>query len=198
MSQSTNSIAAAIADLQAFSAGAVQLVTEVYRGLAINAFHYVAMNTPQWSGNAASNWNIGLGTVDTTVTYELLSSNVAERASMTGRKRNYPRMKFGAPVAQKGDERGVQVATARAASKVPAVTLAVPVYISNAAEGLNRESYIQFLETNPDNFLRAVNEPGHMVTLAALKGNSFGVLNDFQITTLRNLALGNLQGGIFA
>lgn len=167
-------------------------VMEVYRGVAIAVFHYVALNTPQWSGNAASNWNIDVGAPTFRVTTSLKEGAVfmAESAVDSGWK-NVSRWQFGVPVASKGDPRAVEMAVARN-SGFSLPSLETDVFINNAAEDLDGKKYIRLLEENPGNYLRPENEPGHMVAMCVAEFNAkFPVLTPSIQEGFRKVRLGN-------
>lgn len=167
-------------------------VVDVFRGFAVALFNYAVWETPQWSGSAASNWNFRYGYASSEVDYDLKIGNLSERGSRSG-GRNLPRMKFGVPVAQKGDSRAIAVAAARNAGKPETVIgHSLGIFITNASKNLNGESYIGMLEENPNNYLRAVNEPGHMMAFGVLKATVlFADINPSQEAQLKSLGLGD-------
>ena len=138
---------------------------EVLRGIAVEAFFKVANETPQWTGNAASNWNLSVGSPDFSVSTELLSqySDSEDFGAMFGAEF------VGGDIKQKGDPEAVSMAVSYNAGRQYQIkSLDLPVYITNSAEGLNGEAYLQMLEENPGNFLRPENNPGHMVQNAVV------------------------------
>jgi len=154
-------------------------VNQVYRGWAIATFHRVAMETPQWTGNAASNWNLAINQPDYSVTYSL------KLAAKDGRS---------GPPSAKGDARAAKLAARRAQSSgINAVTIRDTVYITNATENLNGSLYIQHLEEDTNNFLRSVNKPGHMLEYTRNTADSLGVLTPAQEKALQSLTLGQLH-----
>lgn len=183
------------AELDAWFAKTTQRILYAYRGLSAAVFNYVAWETPQWSGSAAANWNIRFGYISDETDMSLKASNTSERGSLSG-PRNLARMKFGVPTAQKGDPRAVQIAAARNAGRLTSITGAfesVPVYITNNAKGLSGEAYLQMLEANPNNFLRPVNDPGHMVARGLAKASArFAILSPADEAALKTLKLGDL------
>lgn len=167
-------------------------IVDVFRGFAVALFNYAVWETPQWSGSAASNWNLRYGYPSSDVGYELKIGNISERGSLSG-SRNVSRLKFGVPVSQKGDGRAMTVAVARNADK-PSTIIghSLDIFITNASKSLSGESYIEMLETNPNNYLRAVNEPGHMLAYGSAKAMViFADINQAQEAQLKSLSLGD-------
>lgn len=197
-SASVDSILAAAQQLEIYGQRLGEVCEEIYRGLCIDMFHSVVMNTPQWTGNAASNWNLGVGHRDTTYDVTLKASNQSERASQS-KTRNASRTRFGSPVAEKGDTRAADIAVSRNAGREQAITLTSTVFITNYSKSLSGETYIKKLEDNANDFLRPVNRPGHMVEITEAKVQLLmGRLSEPEIITLRNLKLGNYYGGVLA
>jgi len=125
---------------------------QVYRGLAVAMFNYVAWETPQWTGNAAANWNFSVGAPDLTSDSTLKTSqSVVDRL-------------MGIGALEKGNAEAVQIAAGRNEGRQYAVTLAAPTYIANAAQELDGTVYASYLEENPNNYLRPENEPGAMMS----------------------------------
>ena len=162
---------------------------EVFRGWVTATFHANVMETPQWSGNAAANWRVGIDR-------PIYSSD-------TSFKQGNERTKW-KPKASKGE--GGLPAVYRACREFrrgafdqiglfSASGRPMTVYISNDAKNLNHESYIQFLEENPKGFLRSVNEPGHMVERAAHSAGNLGVLTPADVATFRAIRPGNVRMG---
>ena len=158
-------------------------VVEVYRGMAITAFNYAVQETPQWSGNAAANWNFDIGAPSFRVDSFLKDAS------------------YEVPVAlftpgKKGDSLAISASTARAAAgfaaltglaKTPGAAYALPaVYINNASEEAGGDRYIQMVEENPNSYLRKENEPGHMLARAkAVAGAQVGYLQGPVASKLR-------------
>ena len=156
---------------------------EVYRGIAVGAFFMVAENTPQWSGNAASNWNLSVGSPDTSVITELLEQYTDKMffSDILGGQF------IDAPVNAKGDPKAIALAANYNSGNQYRITdLDAKVFISNSSVNLDNEAYIQMLEDNAGGFLRPENEPGHMVqeTVAAL-GVTYGLLSGSDIANLK-------------
>jgi hypothetical protein len=177
-----------------FLLAAEKELADVFRGFAVAVFHRVAINTPQWSGNAASNWNFSVGKVDTSVIYDLKEGNKLSARAAGGPKRKWST--YGAPVAQAGDPRAIQVAVSRNQGRDAEVKgLSTSVYLTNSAQDLGRKGYMNFLEENPEGFLRPENEPGHMVARTAALAGSLGELTPDQVYSLRSLKFGDLTNG---
>jgi hypothetical protein len=137
-------------------------VSDFYRGWTVKMYRQAVWTTPQWTGNAASNWNYGVGTIDTSYTSAKLKSLWKEATQ----------------VHKRGDEVAVQESFIRNKGKDTAVVVMggkLPdIFISNHSKSLSGESYAGYLEENPNNFLRTVNEPGHMLQAVRYKFGSLG------------------------
>ena len=93
----------------------------------------------------------------------------------------------------------MMVAISRNAGYVGAINNPwVPVFITNAARDLSGDSYAGMLEANPNNYLRAVNEPGHMVARGVAKASAkFAMISPSDEASLRFLKLGDqINAGI--
>lgn len=164
---------------------------QVYRGVAVTLFNYVTYETPQWTGSAAANWNISAGAPDFSVDLSLKMSNTSERASK-GSARNLSRTRFGSPVAQKGDERAIQLAASRNAGKFAGLVTFAPIFLVNAAKGLQGDAYARLLEENPNNYLRPENEPGHMLANAyAAVSMKFALISEADANQLKIARIGD-------
>lgn len=169
---------------------------QAFRGFCVGAFHKVAMETPQWSGNAASNWKLSIGSPDTSVSTELLQANTPAANRVTRADQGaYFGYGFGPPLYSAGDPYAVQVAAARNRGRDTLIKLGSTVYISNSSESLSGQSYIAMLEANPNNFLRAVNEPGHMVERTAVEMNNLNFVGEREFYELVSLRLGDWDNG---
>lgn len=163
-------------------------VTEAFRGFCVLAFHKVVMNTPQWSGSAASNWNFSVGSEDTSVDYTFKLEDAAKNKH--GAFYGYSDYSLQSP-----HPNATPTAFVKNLGKENAVALDSEVYICNSAESLDHQSYIMFLEDNPNNFLRPENNPGHMVEYAIneLSGPEF---TEAQLKILRDVKIGQLTEGL--
>ncbi|MFU8831017.1 MAG: hypothetical protein ACNA7J_02565 [Wenzhouxiangella sp.] len=155
-----------------------QACGEVYRGYALAVYHRILTETPQYSGNAVSNWNVSMGQPNYKVKYTWKESG--------SNLRWVPRFSKGAPPAI------MDSVHSNSAIFAGPFTLTAPYYLANAAENLDKKSYIQLLERNPNFFLRPVNEPGQMVERVANSARTFGILSQARIESLRKLAPGQL------
>lgn len=156
--------------------GIEEEVTDVFRGYCVALFHNLVAETPQWSGNAAANWRLSVGTPDTSEDSLLLAeSKFAGKSGV---------------VHEKGDPKALRIAAEENNGRDQDISLFTPVYISNSSQSLSGESYIMQLETNPNDFLRDVNEPGHMVERTEVTGD-LGVLGPAQVQGLQRLTLGD-------
>jgi hypothetical protein len=156
-----------------------QACGEVYRGYALAVYHRILTETPQWSGNAVSNWNVSMGQPNYEVKYSWKESG--------SNLRWVPRFSKGAPPAI------MDSVHSNSAIFAGPFMLTASYYLANAAENLDKKSYIQLLERNPNFFLRPVNEPGQMVERVANSARTFGVLEQTRAESLRKLAPGQLS-----
>jgi hypothetical protein len=163
---------------------------QVYRGFVTATFHRLLTETPQWSGNAAANWNVGINGSDFSVNYTLKEAAAPDRSARRLREHKWD-SPYG-PAVSKGDERGIMMSVRRNAMKLSLVDVKHNTHLCNAAQNLKHESYIQYLEENPDNFLRSVNQPGHMVERVGNTAASLGQLTEPQQLALRALTPGQL------
>jgi hypothetical protein len=154
------------------------------------------METPQWSGNAASNWKLSVGAPDTTISTELLQANLpaANRVSRADQGAYYG-YGFGPPLYTAGDPYAMQVAVGRNQGRDTLIKLGSQVYISNSSTSLSGKAYIDMLEANPNNFLRAENQPGHMVERTALKMSKLDFRGERDFYELVSLRLGDWDNG---
>lgn len=122
---------------------------QVHRGIAVEAFYHMLYETPQWTGSAVANWNFSVGSPNDSVDTSL--------------KREFEDLVWDAEPFQKNHPRAIARAVQNNAGKDEILEGFPSYFLSNAAENLDGESYIDMLETNPNGFLRSVNDPGHMV-----------------------------------
>jgi hypothetical protein len=182
-----------IKELNAAVANMKREADEVFRGFATATFHRVLAETPQWSGNAAYNWNVSKNQEDGTVRYELKRAAAPDRSARAGLMDRWD-SPYG-PAVSKGDPRAMVMSMRRATSTLLTVSINDKVFVCNSAESLDNESYIAYLEENPNNFLRAVNSPGHMIERTANTAASLGRLTPLQALALRALKPGQLNNG---
>ncbi len=133
-----------------------QEVEEVYSGYVSSIYLMLLRETPQWTGNAVSNWNIGVGSPDFSFSTTLLHESTDPRVLFGGTPENH-----------KGHLAAQNISKARNAGRTRRIKLKsglLPdVYLTNSSKNLEGVSYLHKLESNPSGFLRSVNEPGHMV-----------------------------------
>ena len=175
-----------------------QEVVEVYRGYVLNALHAIVRETPQWSGGAASNWNLDWGLPTYRVDTDLKTSAAADTVGSL----------LGLNVRDKSDRRAWDIAFLRASGAVnglsalalePRGAFKLPtIFINNASKELDGSVYIQHLEENPNNYLRPENEPGHMVHFAvqSMRGLGPGGAINSYIGPMRRLRLGDVSSNL--
>lgn len=129
---------------------ATRYTERVYQGFVLESFYWLVEETPQYSGNAAANWRIGIGQP----TYEY-DTEFLDRAYEFIPSEFDPR--------QKGDPEAVNAALTRELPKIRNIRLQTSVYLCNSATDEMEGAYIQLLEADEGGFLRSVNKPGHMV-----------------------------------
>lgn len=163
------------------------MLNGVMRGLAITAFGVLLEETPQWSGNAAANWNFSIGSPD-------LSTNHKFKRDLD--KSNAPiSLAASMEAKSKGDPEAIIFAIRQNAGREVGITYRTPVFLSNSAENLSGESYIHMLELNPNNFLRAENAPGHMTFTAKAVLSDFVNISTKTAKMLGSKRISDLSGG---
>ena len=171
--------------LDAWLLAAEKTVGAVLKGLVVEVYRELALSTPQWSGNAASNWMLGIGTPDVSTTTTLKQRSVRGGTHRGG---------FGRPSSQKGGPIAVAEGASRENPKLARVSLATPeIYVTNSSVNLSGQAYIQHLEANTNDFLRAVNRPGAMVQNAPAK-LAHGLLDEAGVARLVSLGEAGLLG----
>jgi len=140
-----------------------------FRKLVWNLFMRILRETPQYTGKAVANWNIGVGAPDFSFHYEDGDKpKLVESAPMPGSPMSSP---MGgsvlAPQHERGDEKWIKVAKDRNRHKIPLIVRNTRVYISNGTVGdndhgeLSSNTYLEELQ-NPSYWmakLREVNQP---------------------------------------
>ena len=180
-----------LAGLEAWEQEAEKRITDTLRGISVALFNYAVLETPQWTGSAASNWNITSAYPSYDMDLTLKAVNKSERAAKRPHWQTI-NSRYGSPVAAKGDERALHVAVGRNQGNLAAIDMWQPVYITNATEDLTGEAYIRMLEDNPNNYLRPVNEPGHMIARGLAKAEaSFAMITPDVEVRLSKLRLGD-------
>ena len=135
-------------------------LTQVYQGYVKAAYIAVVEHTPQWTGHAAAQWNIGINHLDVSRSHLFLKDNLTMSRIMEGEDTKGAER----PEAKKaGHIDAVDEAKRRQAGVPEQIRLGDIVLISNSVESLLTGGYATKLEANPNNYLRPENEGGHMV-----------------------------------
>lgn len=168
--------------LQAWMENVEDLVEGVYRGMAVRCFKYVLQETPQWSGNAAANWNFSIGTVDVSFDPEIfVSGPTADLGAPTDRL-GFIEMR------RKGDQVPINYALARNQGQDKLVRLELPIFISNSVDhGEGPYAWALELNQHPDGgqaFLREINRPGEMVHRAVQQFENMATMTLIQALSL--------------
>lgn len=171
-----------IENLGEFSAGLDQWLEDcedmadaAFRGLAVTAFSYIVLGTPEWSGNLAATWKLTIGAPATgyseTIFKELSPSGAIEDP--------YSKLSPNWEAVRHAFELAKDVA--------PFVRLGADAYITNTAP------YAGEVEQNRSRagklFLRSVNLPVEMVHAAHDKFNGLGDLSVARLETLAKATL---------
>lgn len=135
-------------------------VREIFRGFVLVAYDSIVDKTPQWTGHAAAQWNIGVNHIDLSKSERFLEENLAVSAAIRDPQSGLGLLR---PAKQVGDMEAIREAKSRQAGKAEKITLENVIYISNNVEAALRGSYASKLEENPNNFLRPENDGGHMI-----------------------------------
>lgn len=155
-----------------------QACGEVFRGYTLAVYHRILTETPQWSGNAVSNWNVSADQPD----YKTQAKWLAFDPTLGWE----PRFSKGPT------EAAMDSVHSNSAIFAGPFDVNKHYYIANKAENLDKKTYIRLLEENPNSFLRRVNSPGHMIERVANSAQTFGVLSEARAESLRKLAPGQL------
>lgn len=146
------------AELKRIKEAMHQEVLDVFRGFVVVAYDSVVDKTPQWTGHATAQWNIGINYIDVSRSHLYLKENLAvEKAVTRESDKEYE------PTKSAGDPEAIAEAKQRQTGIVEQIKLDDIIFISNNVESLLTGAYATKLEANPNNYLRDVNEPGHMV-----------------------------------
>ncbi len=136
-------------------------ISYVYQGYVERAFNSLLMETPQWTGNAVTNWRVGIGAVNNTFDDFLLRD---EERTFHSDAPQHQIVEI-EPKYKKGHPKAIMMAKSinrTAILKIKLENNELPdVYLSNTSKSLSGKSYIQYLEDGGN--LRAVNNPGAMV-----------------------------------
>lgn len=169
-----------IKEVDTFSLTMRPKIMEVLRGLSFSILHYLVDNTPQWSGNAVYNWNWSVGSEDFSVDNSLSVINQDHG---------------GTPEFKIHDTFAILANLHRqAGANATVIPFGVPIYISNAARDYDFNAYIARVEANPGEYLREINEGGHMVqkTVDFFSGGSL-LLTDVQELYLQTLRINDFS-----
>ena len=139
-------------------------VTDIYRGFVAVAYDSVLEETPQWTGHAAAQWNIGIEHIDMSTSNLYAEENLAvSKHIRAGVPMDDDSGDFLSSAKAAGDPAAIEEAKHRQGSNLEEILLTDVIYISNNVENMLNEAYASKLEENPNNYLREVNEPGHMI-----------------------------------
>jgi len=134
-------------------------VLDVFKGFVTVAYSMVVDETPQWTGHAAAQWNIGINHIDVARSHLFLKDHLAMSRAVKG--------KYDGPIEpkRKGHSAAVEEAKRRQSGFIQQIRLADIIFISNNVEDLLTGAYARKLEENPNNYLRDENgpDPGHMI-----------------------------------
>lgn len=126
-------------------------VTEVVRGIAIETWNRVLLQTPQYYGRAVASWSFSIGSPMFVDRSSLVAIPEAVGEDMWGVKEYGP-----GSVKSKGNLEAINIANAYASLAPWTFRLGDDVFISNGSD------HAGLLE-KPEIMLRAVNRPGQMV-----------------------------------
>jgi hypothetical protein len=139
-----------------------QEVTDVFKGYVTVAFNMLVDETPQWTGHAAAQWNIGVNRLDMS-TSSLFAADRAEISGIFNSGKKVSGELISKKLKYKAHPTAVNEARERNSDKVLQIALDKVIFLSNNAVDTIEGAYAQKLEENPGNYLRRVNRPGHMV-----------------------------------
>jgi len=165
-------------------------VTDVFKGYVTVAFNMLVDETPQWTGNAAAQWNIGVNRLDMS-TSSLFVEDKSEISDLFSSDKRVSEAGFSKDPKYKAHPTAVNEAKDRNSEKVSQIALDKVIFLSNNAEDVLEGAYADKLEENTNNYLRRVNRPGHMVMRTISWFNSrMAMLNE---TQQRQLAMAKLS-----
>lgn len=124
--------------------------TEAYKDYVWHLFTAILENTPQYSGKAVANWVISTGSPD--LTYDPTFGDEPKVAMVDGEVQVVP-------TRQKGDREWILKAIRRNSPRLPTIKSGTPVFISNVVADETGFAYLDDLEINWRQKLRAVNHP---------------------------------------
>jgi len=137
-------------------------MTDVFKGYVTVAFNMLVDETPQWTGHAAAQWNIGVNMLDMSKSSLFIDDRVGI-SDIFDDDGPVSETKLSKQIKCKAHPTAVDEAKKRNSDKVLQIALDKVIFLSNNAEDLFEGSYVEMLEENPNNYLRRVNRPGHMV-----------------------------------
>ena len=143
-----------VAGLDKWLAELDEHLDQTFRGFCVSVYHYIVHETPQWTGHAAANWNLSVGSPDMSEDRTLMFAlDEAHR---------YPTPREGP--SEKGHPRALALADQRNTGRDLDITVDTPVFITNAATDAQRQEYLDYLESGSGSSrpLRGINMPGHM------------------------------------
>lgn len=167
------------AGLAEWFAQAEALCISAYKGLAAYAYNYVIEETPQYSGETVSNWSLNAGSplpqTESGIKGEFHSRRLGRGGAHTKFWSGNPNME------------AMELAMAhRDTGLAGVVSLDEKIYIVNATTFDGRgDRTVADLEDPPAGWLRAVNQPGHMIGRAMnYVGQTFSNLDATALSTL--------------
>lgn len=134
------------------------LAEATLQGLVSQTFDYILQGTPEWSGNLAANWRVGIGAAPTD--YDDVFKDALSKDPTPGARSPYSR--------QTPNQSALHYARVNAREVIHNVSLVGDVYIANTTP------YAYEVETNSVNgrpFIRTVNLPIEMVYAAVDRYN---------------------------
>lgn len=167
-------VGAFVSGIDEWIVDAEHLADNVYRGLVSEVFAFCVTGTPEWTGNLAASWRLGVG------------------APITGyTESSYKRESFGLPLQPEPYNRrqpnygAFRLAYALAAPQLPVLHIGVDAYITNTAP------YAEAVEQGKAgrNGVRAVNRPIEMVHAAESKFSKLGVMSVGDIMRMSRFSL---------
>jgi hypothetical protein len=152
--------------LDAFIEECEELADGVMRGLVIEAFEFILQGTPEWSGELAANWRITVGAPASGYSETIFK----ERPFPGPLPEPYSRVQ--------PNEAALNFARSISREALPLIHVGAQVFISNPTP------YAMEVEENRDHrgqpFIRGINLPIEMVSVAADKFGAKGVITEIE------------------
>ena len=104
----------------------------LYRGIVWEIFTRIVAETPQFSGRAVANWNLGINTPDMS-----FGANMGEDIDLSTSRFKKSTENFSSPHREKGDPKWAQEALERARYVLRRIKRGDKVFITNATRGDN-------------------------------------------------------------